>query len=110
MEENIIGKTLKNIRKGKKLTVRYITNGIITPQHYYKVEKGEAYLSCNYLLQLLDRMNVSYKEFSILINSDNTRKKKCLITIVSMKMISFLETIFSLSITVCETLQHERIF
>lgn len=75
MEQLVIGQALKKIRKGKKLTVRYITSNIITPQHYYKVEKGEAYLSGNYLLQILSRMNVSYKEFSILINSNNIRKK-----------------------------------
>ncbi|WP_301359555.1 helix-turn-helix domain-containing protein [Enterococcus spodopteracolus] len=79
MDDKVIGETLKKIRKGKKLTVKYITSNIISPQHYYKVEKGETYLSCNYLLQILSRMNVSYKEFSILIDSDNSQKKKCLI-------------------------------
>lgn len=75
MEELAIGETLKKIRKGKKLKVKYLTSDIITPQHYYKVEKGEAYLSGNYLLQILNRMNVSYKEFAILINSNNVKKK-----------------------------------
>lgn len=78
MNDAIVGKILKQIRKGKKLTVRYLTEDIITPQHYYKVEKGEAYLSSNFLLQILNRMNVSYKEFSILINSEIERKKKYL--------------------------------
>ena len=81
MNDAIVGKILKQIRKGTKLTVRYLTVDIITPQHYYKVEKGEAYLSSNFLLQILNRMNVSYKEFSILINSEIERKKKYLMKI-----------------------------
>lgn len=71
-----IGSVLYNLRKGKKLTVNYLVKDIITPPHYYKVEKGDTYISSNYLLQILDRMNVSYKEFSLLINSQIEYKKK----------------------------------
>lgn len=75
MYQEIIGTTLREIRKGKKLTVKYLTNGLISPQHYYKVEKGDAFLSSNFLFEILDRMNVSYKEFSLLINSNISIKK-----------------------------------
>lgn len=76
MEKNIIGQTLYKIRKGKNLTVKYLTQGLISPQHYYRVEKGDAYLSGIFLLEILNRMNVSYKEFSILINSKTEKKKE----------------------------------
>lgn len=69
----IIGKTLKRIRLGKNLTVRYLTKNIITPQHYYKVESGSSYLSSNFLIQILNRMNVTLKEFSILVDSEQKK-------------------------------------
>lgn len=83
MYQEIIGTTLKEIRKGKKLTVKYLTKGLISPQHYYKVEKGDAFLSSNFLFEILDRMNVSYKEFSLLINSNISVKKKCFLQTLS---------------------------
>lgn len=52
MYQEIIGTTLKEIRKGKKLTVKYLTNGLISPQHYYKVEwNGNSFFDKFYKVQ-----------------------------------------------------------
>lgn len=84
MYQDCIGSVLHRIRKGKKLTVKYLIQNIITAPHYYKVEKGEAYLSSNYLFQILDRMNVSYKEFSLLLNSQIEKKRNYFKTIMKV--------------------------
>lgn len=70
-----VGQALHRLRKGKRLTVKYLTQDLITPQHYYHVEKGTSEISVSFLLTLLDRMNVSFNEFAALVQSDLELKK-----------------------------------
>lgn len=70
-----IGQVLHRLRKGKRLTVKYLTQDLITPQHYYHVEKGTSEISVSFLITILDRMNVSFREFAVLVQPDIELKR-----------------------------------
>ncbi|KLI75348.1 MULTISPECIES: helix-turn-helix domain-containing protein [Lacticaseibacillus] len=70
-----VGQALHRLRKGKRLTVKYLTKDVITPQHYYHVEKGTSEISVSFLLTILDRMNVSLREFAVLVQPDIEQKR-----------------------------------
>jgi transcriptional regulator with XRE-family HTH domain len=62
-----IGATLHRLRTGKCLSVRDICDGIITPPHYYNVEKWLSEISASFLFEILRRMHVSVAEFGELL-------------------------------------------
>lgn len=69
-----ICKTLKELRIGKQLKVHNLVDNIMSPSYYYKVEKGTTRITADLLFQLLDRMNVGFREFSIMFNQTYLNK------------------------------------
>ncbi|ALS02050.1 hypothetical protein ATZ33_11835 [Enterococcus silesiacus] len=71
-----IGTTLKNLRTGKNITRQNLVKGIMSVNHYYKVEKNENNLSVDKCIKILSRLNVTFDEFLFIANDYKNNSKK----------------------------------
>lgn len=63
-EKNILlGKRIKQLRKSKKISQLNLSIKLgITREHLSKIERGVAYPSVKLLFNLVDLLNINYKE------------------------------------------------
>lgn len=62
------GKTFREIRKGKKMTLEQSSSGIVSTSFLSKFERGESEIAFSTMVTLLDRMNVPVEHFLIIHN------------------------------------------
>lgn len=61
--ETRLGKTLRSLRKGKQVTISDLADEHLSKSQISRFERGESEISCNRLLNLLDKLNISIDEF-----------------------------------------------
>lgn len=64
------GEILKKIRKNKKYTQQFVTEGIISQSTYSKLERGVIDITYNKFIKLLSRLDVSEYEFQMLLDEE----------------------------------------
>lgn len=75
--ENKIGITLKRIRKAKGLTQKDVTEYVgISQSNYSKYEIGKVDVNSEYLVRILDRMDITFQEFYFIHNNYNVSSKE----------------------------------
>lgn len=62
------GEILKKIRKNKKYTQQFVTEGILTQSAYSKLERGVIDITYNKFIKILSRLDVSEYEFQMLLD------------------------------------------
>ncbi|MFS1664588.1 helix-turn-helix domain-containing protein [Streptococcus sp. zg-JUN1979] len=68
-----LGKTLRDIRKGKQVSLSSLADQHLSKSQISRFERGESDISCSRLIHLLDKLHVSLDEFLILHeDSDST--------------------------------------
>lgn len=77
MKENI-GYILKEIRKEKKITIKELSNTRLSSSQLSNIEKSIHIPSSDKLIHLLSMLNITYDEFSLLIEDDYLICKKIL--------------------------------
>lgn len=63
------GKTFRTFRKNKGYTLNHVANGIVSVSFLSKFERGDSSISFPILIELLDRIMVTYEEFYFLHHS-----------------------------------------
>lgn len=63
-----IGQTLKNLRTNKNLSKKELSEGIITPSFYSRIENGDSSITIELFLKLLAKLDVSFDEFTFIAN------------------------------------------
>jgi len=71
----MIGKTLKYIREQKNFTATEVTQDILTPSQFSRIENKNQTPAADSFIKLLYRINVSFDEF-ILLSNDNHAKAR----------------------------------
>lgn len=68
-----LGKTLRKIRKGKRVSLSSIADEHLSKSQISRFERGESEISCIRLINILDKLHISLDEFLILHDNDYTR-------------------------------------
>lgn len=85
MDLGNIGTTIKNIRVGKNLTQKELSNGIITRTYLSKIENDLVNPSFDVIEKILLRLNMSLDEFIFVCNNKNiSDKQKIMNTFLSI--------------------------
>lgn len=63
------GATFRTFRQNKGYTLKQVTTGIVSLSFLSKFERGESDISFSVMIELLDRMMVTYEEFYFLHNA-----------------------------------------
>lgn len=72
---DMIGATLKKIRKDKNIPIKVICDGVIDPGNYWRLENRQIETSFSTILKLLERLNTSLEEFAEELDSDDNLYK-----------------------------------
>ncbi|AGM99228.1 Rgg/GadR/MutR family transcriptional regulator [Streptococcus iniae] len=70
--ETRLGKTLRSLRKGKQVTISALADEHLSKSQISRFERGESEISCNRLLNLLDKLNISIDEFLSIHSREHT--------------------------------------
>lgn len=57
------GATFRTFRKNKEYTLKHVANGIVSVSFLSKFERGNSDISFSVMIELLERMTVTYEEF-----------------------------------------------
>ena len=68
-----LGKTLRKIRKGKQASLDSISDHHLSKSQISRFERGESEISCQRLINILDKLHISLDEFLILHNDEYTK-------------------------------------
>ena len=68
MIENL-GKTLRIVRKNKKVSINKIADNYLSKSQISRFERGESEITCTRLFNILDKLNITVDEFLSLHNS-----------------------------------------
>lgn len=63
-----IHEVLQLMREGKGVTQKEFTEGVLSYSYYSRVERGESYISADFLLELLKKNDFTLSEFSYIQN------------------------------------------
>jgi transcriptional regulator with XRE-family HTH domain len=64
-----LGKTIDFIRKGKNMSIKFLTNGVISRSQYHRIINNQSEISAVTFFKLLEQLNVSIEEFIFIGNS-----------------------------------------
>ncbi|CAI3400529.1 helix-turn-helix domain-containing protein [uncultured Enterococcus sp.] len=64
--ENHLGNTFRIIRKNKEISICSLSDQIISKSQISRFERGESDISCQKIIHLLDKLNITLDEFFIL--------------------------------------------
>ncbi|WP_249686448.1 helix-turn-helix domain-containing protein [Enterococcus casseliflavus] len=70
-----IGKTIRDLRIGKGMTLRELSSNLMSTSQLSNIESGSQIPSTEKFLILLNRLNVKYDEFILLMENDYLKKK-----------------------------------
>lgn len=73
-----IGTTLKTLRTGKKISRQDLVKGIMSSNHYFKVENNENNISLDKFIQIISRLNISFEEFLFVSNNYKNNTKSAI--------------------------------
>lgn len=68
-----LGKTLRNIRKGKQVSLCSIADEHLSKSQISRFERGESEISCIRLINILDKLHISLDEFLIIHDDQFTK-------------------------------------
>ncbi|EAD9527522.1 XRE family transcriptional regulator, partial [Listeria monocytogenes] len=71
-----IGTTLKKLRVGKNITREELVKGIMSTNHYFKIENNENIISLDKFIAIISRLNVTFNEFAYVTNDYKNNEKK----------------------------------
>ncbi|HEO6964476.1 TPA: helix-turn-helix transcriptional regulator, partial [Streptococcus agalactiae] len=61
--EKELGKTLRRLRKGKKVSISSLADEHLSKSQISRFERGESEITCSRLLNILDKLNITIDEF-----------------------------------------------
>ncbi|MBO0474099.1 hypothetical protein IGL98_000014 [Enterococcus sp. DIV0840] len=64
-----LGKTIDFIRKGKNISIKLLTSGVISRSQYHRIINNQSEISAVTFFKLLEQLNVSIEEFMFIGNS-----------------------------------------
>ena len=68
-----LGITLRKIRKGKQISLCSVADEHLSKSQISRFERGESEISCIRLINILDKLHISFDEFLILHDQDYTK-------------------------------------
>lgn len=68
-----LGMTLRKVRKGKQVSLSSVADEHLSKSQISRFERGESEISCARLINILDKLHISFDEFLILHNQDYTK-------------------------------------
>lgn len=66
-----LGKTLREVRKGKRVSICKIADGYLSKSQISRFERGESEISCIRLMNILDKLNITLEEFLTIHSNEN---------------------------------------
>lgn len=70
-----LGITLRKIRKGKQISLCSVADEHLSKSQISRFERGESEISCIRLINILDKLHITFDEFLILHDEDYTNTK-----------------------------------
>ncbi|EHI70095.1 Rgg family transcriptional regulator [Streptococcus ictaluri] len=70
--ETELGKTLRELRKGRQISISALADEHLSKSQISRFERGESEISCNRLLNLLDKLNITIDEFLSIRSAKHT--------------------------------------
>lgn len=68
-----LGMTLRKVRKGKQVSLSSVADEHLSKSQISRFERGESEISCARLINILDKLHISFDEFLILHDQDYTK-------------------------------------
>ncbi|MDK6972078.1 helix-turn-helix domain-containing protein [Streptococcus constellatus] len=68
-----LGMTLRKVRKGKQVSLSSVADEHLSKSQISRFERGESEISCTRLINILDKLHISFDEFLILHDQDYTK-------------------------------------
>lgn len=68
-----LGMTLRKVRKGKQVSLSSVADEHLSKSQISRFERGESEISCALLINILDKLHISFDEFLILHDQDYTK-------------------------------------
>lgn len=68
-----LGMTLRKVRKGKQVSLSSVADEHLSRSQISRFERGESEISCARLINILDKLHISFDEFLILHDQDYTK-------------------------------------
>lgn len=68
-----LGMTLRKVRKGKQVSLSSVADEHLSKSQISRFERGESEISCARLINILDKLHISFNEFLILHDQDYTK-------------------------------------
>lgn len=68
-----LGMTLRKVRKGKQVSLSSVADEHLSKSQISRFERGELEISCARLINILDKLHISFDEFLILHDQDYTK-------------------------------------
>lgn len=68
-----LGMTLRKVRKGKQVNLSSVADEHLSKSQISRFERGESEISCARLINILDKLHISFDEFLILHDQDYTK-------------------------------------
>ena len=66
-----LGKTLREVRKGKQVSICKIADEYLSKSQISRFERGESEISCIRLMNILDKLNITLEEFLTIHSNEN---------------------------------------
>ena len=73
-----IGTALKKLRVGKNISRQELVKGIMSTNHYFKIENNENNISLDKFIAIISRLNVTFNEFAYVTNDYKNNEKKAI--------------------------------
>ena len=86
---NTIGYALKKTREDKGLSLTALAEGILSKSQLSKIERDLSDISAYKLFLLLKRLNISWSEFSLLIDSNDSSQSQQLLEEITQAALTF---------------------
>ncbi|WP_455146015.1 Rgg family transcriptional regulator [Streptococcus constellatus] len=68
-----LGMTLRKVRKGKQVSLSSVADEHLSKSQISRFERGKSEISCARLINILDKLHISFDEFLILHDQDYTK-------------------------------------